>query len=325
MKSQFARLALFASLFALLCSALFIINQTAQVVSLATAISPMFGKIVLAILALAFSVILLVPLAMIARMPAALRPPIDTDSADYQTYLLRLGERLAKNPHLSSTRAQLCDRAGIEAALRVLDARADECIKATASSIFVSTAISQNGKLDALMVLAAQTRMIWQVARVYNQRPMPREMIRLYGNVGVTLFAASALEDIDITDQVAPVIHAALGSSLVSILPGITHISSLVTHSVVEGAANAYLTLRVGVICRTYCASLANIDPKPTRRYASFTAASMLGAIVGGSAATVAKAILAAARKAGVSTVGSTAAGIQKAGARLNPFKHSDE
>jgi hypothetical protein len=100
-------MAFFAALFVLLCSVLFIVNQTAQVVSLATAISPMFGRIVLVGLALAFSVVLLVPLAMIARMPAAIRPPTDIESNEYQTYLLRLGRRLTKNPQLSGTKVQL--------------------------------------------------------------------------------------------------------------------------------------------------------------------------------------------------------------------------
>jgi uncharacterized SAM-dependent methyltransferase len=108
-------------------------------------------------------------------------------------------------------------------------------------------------------------------------------------------------------------------------VPGITSISSIVTHSILEGTANAYLTLRVGVVCRTYCASLAAFDRKSARRYASFTAAAMVGSIVGESAARVARAILAAAKKAGVSTIESTAAGIRGAGERLNPFKKQRE
>ena len=213
----------------------------------------------------------------------------------------------------------------IQAALRILDAHVNGIIKKTASTVFVSTAVSQNGRLDALMVLAAQTQMIWQVARVYNQRPSLRDMIQLYSNVGATVFVASQIEDLDLTEQVEPVIKAAISGSLVSLVPGITHISSIVTHSILEGTANAYLTLRVGVICRTYCASLTAFDRKSARRYASVTAAAMVGSIVGESAAKVAKAILAAAKKAGVSTIESTTAGIRGAGERLNPFKKQRE
>jgi hypothetical protein len=324
-RSHLKRLALFASLFLLLCSVLFIVNQTAQVVSLASSVSPVFGKIVLIGLLVTFGIVILVPLVMIARLPTAIRPPVDAKAPDYPTYLRRLGARFERNPHLAGRDFQLSDRDGIEAALRMLDAHVNGIIKKTASTVFVSTAVSQNGRLDALMVLAAQTQMIWQVAGVYNQRPSLRDMIRLYSNVGATVFVASQIEDLDLTEQIEPVIKAAISGSLASLVPGITHISSIVTQSILEGTANAYLTLRVGVVCRTYCASLAAFDHKSVRRNASVTAAAMVGSIVGDSAARVAKAILAAGKKAGVSTIESTAAGIRGAGERLNPFKKQRE
>src|SRR5438128_137887 len=151
MRAQLARLALFASLFVLLCLVLFIVNQTAQVVSLANTVSPLFGKIVLFTLLSVYGVFVIVPLVIIARL----------QSAEFQTYLRRLGARLERNPHLAGKDVQLSDQTGIEAALKILDLRVDEIVKKTASAVFVSTAVSQNGRLDALMVLAAQTRMIW--------------------------------------------------------------------------------------------------------------------------------------------------------------------
>jgi len=171
-----------------------------------------------------FGVIVLIPLTMIARMPTAIRPPVDVQSPDYQVFLRQLGGRLEKNPHLAGTAMQLSDRTGIEAALKILDAHVDEIIKKTAATIFVSTAISQNGTLDALMVLAAQTRMIWQIARVYSQRPSGGEMIRLYSNVGATLFVASEIEDLDLNEQVEPVIKTVMSGSVASLLPGVNSV-----------------------------------------------------------------------------------------------------
>ncbi len=323
--SQLSRLAFFASLFLLLCSIVFIVNQTAQVVSLANTLSPVFGRIILICLIASFGVILLVPLLIVAQMPRAIRPPADMQSPDYQLYLRKLGARLGKNPHLAGMTVKPGDRTGIEAALKILDAHVDSIIKKTASTIFVSTAISQNGMLDSLMVLAAQTRMIWQVARVYSQRPSVREMIRLYSNVGATVFVAGEIEDLDLSEQIEPVINTMMSGSVVSLVPGIKSIASIVTQSILDGTANAYLTLRVGVVCRSYCSSITAIDRQSTRRFASVTAAGMLGSIVGASASRVAKAILAAARKAGVSTIASTATGIRDTGVRLNPFKSREK
>ena len=323
MKAQLARLALFIGLFVLVCSVVFVINQTAQVVALANTASPALGQAVLVGLLAIYVIVVFVPVVMFARLPKALRPPADDQSPEYRTYLSRLGARLATNPRLAGTGAQLNDRAGIQAAIKVLDAAAGEQVKQTASTVFVSTAISQNGRLDALMVLAAQTRMIWQVAHVYHQRPSLREMIQLYANVGATAFLVSEIEDLDVSEQVEPVITAALGGSLAGLAPGMSIVASIVTQSILEGTANAYLTLRVGVIAQAYCASLAAFNRKGVRRYASLTAAAMLGSIVSASAGVVTKAILAAAKKAGAASVESAAGGIRRLGAKISPFKRA--
>jgi hypothetical protein len=175
------------------------------------------------------------------------------------------------------------------------------------------------------MVLAEQTRLIWQVAHIYNQRPTLRDFGRLYANVGATLFAASKLEDLDLRDQIEPVIKAAVGHSMASLVPGLDKVASIVMQSVLDGTANAYLTLRVGIICQSYCRSITALDRRKAHRNASIAAASMLGSIVSGSAASVTRAIVAAARKAGQSGVESAVAGIRGAGAKLNPFKEARE
>lgn len=321
MKTQLSRLALFAAIFVLVCSIVFVINQTAQVVALANTISPTFGQIVLIGLIVVYALALLVPLVMLARLPKAARPPADDRSPEFQVYLAQLSARLAQNPRLAGTKPQLSDRAGIESALKTLDLQAGRIVKDTAKTVFVSTAISQNGRLDALMVLAAQSRMVWRIAHVYYQRPLLNEMIRLYANIGATVFLVSELEDLDISEQVEPVIESALAGSLASMVPGATIVATLVTQSILDGAANAFLTLRIGVICQRYCASLTSANRKDVRRSASRVAASMLGAIVGESAGTVSKAIWDAAKHAGVGTVNGLASRLQRLGSRLNPFK----
>ena len=323
MKTQLSRFILLAGIFVFLCSGVFIVNQTSQVVALANTVSLAFGQIVLVGLLIVYAFVLIIPIVMIARLPQALHPPAGEQSPEFDAYLKRLGSRLATNPYLIGSRARLDDRAGIETALKMLDVKASEMIKSTASTVFVSTAISQNGRLDALMVLAAQSRMVWRVAHVYRQRPSLREMIQLYANVGATVFLVSEIEDLDISEQVEPIITATLGGSLASAAPGMNMIATILTQSILEGTANAYLTLRVGVICQRYCAPLTTFDRKSARRLASVAAAAMLGAIVSKSAAVVSKAILNAAKNAGRETAGSVAGGVQRLGARINPFKSS--
>jgi hypothetical protein len=318
------KLVVLASLFVLVGSVIFIINQTAQVVSLANTVSPLLGRIVLGALLILYAAVLAVPVIIFIRLPKGLTPPPDEQSEEYRLYLRRLGARLTLNPHLAG-HPPLDNRESIHAALATLDAKAEDIIKETAARLFISTAISQNGRLDALMVLAEQSRLIYRVAHLYNQRPNMREFGKLYANVGATLFAARQLDDPNIREQIQPVFNAVLGHAAISLVPGVAPVASIVVNSLLDGTANAFLTLRVGLICQNYCRCINATNRNIIRRNSSLAAASMLGAIVLASAGTVSKAMIAAAKRAGEATVESATAGIRGAGARLNPFRSTAE
>ncbi len=321
------RLAVVGGLLVLVCSLIFIINQTAQVVSLANTISPVLARILLGALLTIYALVILASVVLFIRLPKPMSPPADEQSPDYQAYLRRLGARLAAHPDLIGTGA-MTDRTRIESALKVLDAKADEVIKRTASALFVSTAVSQSGDLDALMVLTEQARLIWRVAHIYNQRPTLPDLGRLYANVGASVFAAAKLEDLDIADQIKSVVQTTMVTHLPAMLVldrVASSVASNVMQCVLDGTANAYLTLRVGIICQSYCRSITAVDRRKARGNASLAAASMLGSIVSGSAASGIRAVVAAATKAGQSAVESASAGIRGAGAKLNPFKAARE
>jgi Domain of unknown function (DUF697) len=289
--------------------AAFVVNQTAQIVALASTVSPAFGRVVLIALLCVYAGVVLVPVVLFFRLPRALALPADERSPEFEEYLARLGARLAGHPELTGHVIPPGDRAALEAAIRRLDGRADELIRSTATTVFLSTAISQNGRLDALMVLAAQSRLVWRLAHLYDQRPSLPDLVRLYANVATTAFLVSELEDLDIGEQVEPVIASALAGSAASLLPGASLVASVVTQSILDGAANAFLTLRIGVLCRRYCGALTARDRTGLRRYAAVTAAQMLGGVVSASAGVVTRAILRAARRAGMGTVGTLTGG----------------
>src|SRR5690606_32315716 len=122
--------------------------------------------------------------------------------------------------------------------------RADEIVRSTASVVFLSTAVSQNGQFDAMIVLAAQSRMVWQIAHLYSQRPTARDMTRLYANVAATAFAAGAIDEIDLNEQIQPILGSTIGS-MAGAIPGLQVATAVLVNSVMSGTANAYLTLRV--------------------------------------------------------------------------------
>ncbi len=277
MNKTFKKIFLFASVLILLLFILFVVNQTGQIVQLADKVSPSFGNFVFWALLIVYAILVLIPIFLFISLPKSLRPPKSEDAPEFNKYLVELKKRLASNPHLKSS--ELSNRQQVEEALSILAKKSDEIIQQTASTVFISTAISQSGRLDAFLVLSAQSRMVWRIARLYYQRPTLRDLIQLYANVAGTAFLASEFEDIDISEQVEPVLSSTLGALVVTI-PGVQLAASILVNSVLTGAANAFLTLRVGIIARRYCGSLVTSEKRTLRRAASAEAAKLLGSIV---------------------------------------------
>ena len=271
------KLALFASSVILLLFVMFVINQTVQVVELAERINPTLGTIVLWALLVVYAVLIIVPAFLFWRLPRSLVPPKNEASPEFDMFLAHLRKRLSSNPHVNGL--DLSNREQIEKALTVLGGKADSIIQQAALNVFVSTAISQSGRLDTFFVISVQSRMVWQIARLYYQRPTMRDLIHLYANVVGTAFVAGELDDIDISQHVEPIMSSALGTVALSI-PGLRVAGTILVNSVITGAANAFLTLRVGIIAKRYCGSLVLGEKRTVRRLATAEAARLLGSIV---------------------------------------------
>lgn len=288
-------MAIVGSLF-LIVLGLLVVRETAEVVSLASLLNPALGRIVLIILLVVYALCIAVPILMLVRLRTPLEPPGEHEGERFAAYLRSLAQRLSRNPLLRDAGVSP-DRASIERALTTLDDGADEHIRREASLVFLSTAISQSGRLDALLVLVSQTRMIWTVARVYAQRPGYRHMLWLYANVGATLFAAQAVEDLELGEvlepMITPVLATAAGGSTVVLAP----IATLVSDALLQGTANALLTLRVGCIAKRYCRGLPLPDRRLVRRAATREAVGMLGGVVAAHAGTVTTAIWRASKR----------------------------
>ena len=320
MKSQLKPLAATLSFLVLVFVVMFVFNQTAQAVMLASSISPQFGKVVLFCLLGLYAIVIVVPVVIFVRLPKSLSVPADESSAEFQNYLEKLGRRLEKNSNLKELLGRLRTREEIQGAMKLLDEQSTSIIKNRASAVFLATAISQNGRLDALSVLVAQTRMIWEIAHIYNQRPSLGEMSKLYANVGSAVFLANEFQNLDISEQIEPTIRAVIGTTFLASIPGVTGMSSLVVQSVLEGTSNAYLTLRVGVVSQRLCGSITRTDRKWIAGSASVAAAGMLGSIVTASGGKLVQAIVTIAKNAGVSAVESAAGRVREVGSKLNPF-----
>ena len=303
-----------------------IVAGAMSLISLADRIHPVAGTVVFWVICLAAGFSALYCFIAYAQLPPVLVPPEETSGPKHEAYLQSLRLRLGNNPR---TRAlPLTTDADVEASIAHLSKEADLVVRKTASTVFLSTALMQNGRLDGLIVLFTQIQMVGRIARIYVQRPSPRELLRLYANVGGTAFIASSLESLDLGEMVAP-LAVSVVPALKSGIPGLSGISALLVKCVSNGAANAFLTLRVGEVARRYCELTSRHSSDAIRRSATAAAVQHLGRIVRENGALVVRKIWASTGRAlidsGVSKAEDIAGATRDLFGRISPWRMKDE
>jgi Domain of unknown function (DUF697) len=299
-----------------------IVAGVTSLISLADRIHPIAGTIVFWSFFLAAGFFALYCVIAYARLPAALIPPAEMSGPKHEAYLQALRARLAANPRTRDL--PLVTLAEIEAAVGQLSNEADKVVRRTASTVFLSTALMQNGRLDGLVVLFTQIQMVNRVARIYVQRPSPRELMRLYANVAGTALIASGLESLDLGEMIAPLATSVV-PAIKGGIPGLSGISALLVRCISNGAANAFLTLRVGEVARRYCALTSRCSRDAIRKSATAAAVHHLGRIVRENGALVVKKIWEAARDSGASKVEDIRGATRDLFTRISPWRHKEE
>lgn len=141
-----------------------------------------------------------------------------------------------------------------------------------AKTVMISTAISQNGKLDMFTVLAVNLKMIKELVLECGFRPSFPNLGKLSANVLVTALIADGLEDLNFNDL--------FPSSTTNFLADIPLIKPIMS-SVMQGISNALLTLRIGLVTRRFLFSdLKEVSKKEIRRDALKESIKMLPIIV---------------------------------------------
>jgi hypothetical protein len=308
------------------CLVSLIVAGATSLISLADRIHPIAGTIVFWTLCLAAGFFALYCAIAYARLPAALVPPVEDFGPKHDAYLQALRVRLTINPRTRDL--PLVTKEEIEKAIGHLSVQADSVVRRTASTVFLSTALMQNGRLDGLIVLFTQIQMVGRIARIYVQRPSPRELVRLYANVAGTAFVASGLESLDLGEMVAP-LAVSVVPALKGGIPGLSGISALLVKCVSNGAANAFLTLRVGEVARRYCELTSRSSPELIRKSATAAAVQHLGRIVRENGALVVKKIWASTGRAlidsGVSRAEDIAGATRDLFGRISPWRVKEE
>lgn len=150
-------------------------------------------------------------------------------------------------------------------------------------SVMVTTALSQNGNLDMLSVVALNLKMIKEITELTGFRPTWPKLAKLSVNVLTTALIAEGLDDAEISEMLPNKISETLTD-----IPFIKTISN----SAMSGAANGLLTLRVGIVTQKYLYTDSELlDKKEIRMYAVKESLKLMPQVVTAGVAAIPKGI----------------------------------
>ena len=116
-----------------------------------------------------------------------------------------------------------------------------------ASETLLATAISQNNNFDAFTTIIINIRLIMQIVVRCGYHPTYPQLAKLIIKVMRNALIAYTLQSLHLEDIVINGINKLIKGAL-NIIPGVNEIAKSLT----QGAANALLTLRIGILTRKY-------------------------------------------------------------------------
>lgn len=249
----FKRLLFFISLFILYI----IFRELLELYIYSRSLHPILGYIVLTAIVLVVIYFVGIPIYKIITLPIT-PGPVSDQAKELQLISERV-KRFAKNKYLrdkgyvqSSTQDQ---KEHYLSTIALLENECERIRRKYVAQLFYSSSISQNGFIDALLVLSYSVNMIKDIFILYNGRVNNRDLLNIAQKVYYSIAIAGS-EGIEyVTDEIV----AKLASESVKSIPFIDKILG----SIADGFINALLLNRVSYIAENYC-KLTYLDTKNT-------------------------------------------------------------
>ncbi|QWC00633.1 YcjF family protein [Mycoplasmatota bacterium] len=234
---------------------------------------------------LLFLILFVRPLLIVIFSPSFSMDHLFTDEQNakknYRMYK-KVSKNLLKEDYLSNEEKEMLEESMNDSILlkgtlseifdKTIKKELNKMIIEHAETVYLSTAISQNGRLDALAVITINLKLIKALVQKCGFRPSYMSLGRLSLNVLSTAIIAENLEDMDFS-EVFP-------SSTINALQEMPLVKTI-TGSFAQGLGNALLSLRVGIICRNYLfMDLKGLDRKQIRKIAFGEAVILLPRVI---------------------------------------------
>ncbi len=207
-----------------------------------------YGFILLSVIFLIYFAV--IPIYKIIRIPVTLGPTKDLSKVD-ELRAIRI-TAFQKNQYLIDSGFNLSNLKSTEFTYNeIIDELSKECSairKKYVNSLFYSSSVSQNGFLDAILILSTSVNIIKEIFILYNGRVSNRDLLVIAKKVYYSI-AIGGSEGVEYASEE---IFSKLATDTLKSIPFLDKIFS----SLADGFINATLLTRASIITENYCKML---------------------------------------------------------------------
>ena len=215
---------------------------------------PVFEYVFYLLCAILIWFLILNPILIVMFSPSlSIATTLDKDSKKAHNIYKTVTKNILKNPSILNEEELILlsgytDSTELKIALNTvmngsIKKEINRIIVKNAKTVLLSTAISQNSKLDLYSVVTVNLKMIKEIVTTCGFRPNMKNLSKLTINVASTALIAEGLESLKMEDV--------LPTQTIATLSNVPLLKPLLS-SVVQGVANALLTIRIGLVTRGY-------------------------------------------------------------------------
>jgi len=222
----------------------------------ARALDPLLGYLILAVLLLVLVYFVFLPVYRILTMPVAPGPVAQKEEEN--ELIRKRVERFSRNPYLKAQgvlRPDETDKATYyHEIMQILSKECSKIRQRYVAQLFYASSVSQNGFIDAVLVLSSSVNMVKEIFILYNGRVNTRDLI----NIAKKIYFAIAIAGSEGIEYVTEEIITKLGSQSMKSIPFLDKILG----SIADGFLNALLLNRISFITENYCRLTVVPNPK---------------------------------------------------------------
>ncbi len=224
-----------------------IFRELVELYQFARSIDPAAGYFTLAFLAIIIFYLVIIPLYKIIRIPRSYGPA--KDKAEIPGLIQKRMEAFKDNPYLTGIGYNFTnisyDETSYQNVNLLLEKECETIRKKYVSRVFYGTSISQNGFLDAVIILSASVNIVKDIFILYNGRVSNRDL----WTIAKKVYYSVAIGGSEGVEYAVEEIFSKLGTESMKSIP----FADKVLGSLADGFVNAALLTRISLITENYC------------------------------------------------------------------------